>query len=1141
MVTVQGIVASRTDVRLLDANQPITREIKTGDEHSYEVVVAADQYIEVAAEQQGVNLTMALVAPTGERLLEVDSERGKNGTESLARIAETAGTYRVEVRVVGKNAAAGGYRITLRAFRSPTAQDRVLDEARRLTEESRKLRGKGAYGDAVAAALRALTLRETALGANDLLVADSLDGLAELYDVTGDYTKSEPILLRALTIRATVLGADHPDVAKTLDNLAWIAASRQDYARAETLYRRAIAIQEQVFGADDLEVATTLDDFARLYNAKGAYEQALELTLRVLSIRERVVGPDDAGFATALHSVAFVYESKGDFSKAESWYLRALTTSEKALGADDPKYAFAVDNLARIFVFQGDYARAEPLMQRALAIREKALGPDHPETARSLNNLSALSLRTGDFAKAATLAARSLATWERRLAPDNPLIAPALNNLARAYERAGDYAAAEPLYRRALAIREKFLDPSHSTIGDSLNDLGQLYLRTGKDDLEAERLFRRSREVLEKALGSQHWSIARSVTNLAELYERRGEEFRAQEFYQLALTIRENALGPDHADVASSLDRLASFYQRRGDVPKALALMSRSGDIRERNLTSNLPLGSERQKIGYLELFSKDTDNALSLHARLAPQDARALQFAFTTLLRRKGRGLDAMTDTLSALRDRSNPDDKAVLSQLSDERSQLAVLTLKGPDKTNPSEYLSLVKQREDEVDRLEADVSRRSLEFRVRSSPITLAAVKSAIPAGAALIEFGRYRPLAPASSVIEPAARYAAYVLSVDGDARWADLGDAAAIDGALEQWRLALRDPNRSDVRRLARAADAKLMQPVRMLLGASTHLLVSPDGPLNLVPFAALVDEGGRYLVERYTVTYLTSGRDLLRFQVARASRSTPVVVADPAFGRPALVAPAGAVDYSQVFFGPLPGASAEVRALKDLLPRAAFFVGDQATETVVKKVGGPSILHIATHGFFLQDRPGPADTLATSAPTLRRTSTAAGNRPSPSGAGVTRLGRFAVYTDNPLLRSGLALAGANRGTSGSDDGILTALEAAGLDLWGTKLVVLSACDTGVGDVKNGDGVYGLRRALVLAGAESQMMSLWPVSDRSTSDLMAGYYKRLTNGDGRGKALREVQMEMLRSKPDAHPHYWAGFILSGQWASLDGTR
>ncbi len=137
-----------------------------------------------------------------------------------------------------------------------------------------------------------------------------------------------------------------------------------------------------------------------------------------------------------------------------------------------------------------------------------------------------------------------------------------------------------------------------------------------------------------------------------------------------------------------------------------------------------------------------------------------------------------------------------------------------------------------------------------------------------------------------------------------------------------------------------------------------------------------------------------------------------------------------------------------------------------------------------------------------------------------------------------MLRSGLALAGANRK---DESGILTALEASGLNLWGTKLVVLSACDTGIGQVRNGEGVYGLRRALVLAGAETQMMSLWPVSDRSTRDLMVSYYRDLVAGRGRGEALRRAQLQMLQSKSHAHPYYWASFIQTGEWSNLDGKR
>jgi CHAT domain-containing protein len=197
--------------------------------------------------------------------------------------------------------------------------------------------------------------------------------------------------------------------------------------------------------------------------------------------------------------------------------------------------------------------------------------------------------------------------------------------------------------------------------------------------------------------------------------------------------------------------------------------------------------------------------------------------------------------------------------------------------------------------------------------------------------------------------------------------------------------------------------------------------------------------------------------------------------------------------------------------------------GEGATKSALKQTVAPRILHIATHGFFLQTPQTVADGNARAATTTR---------------GV----EAAAESDNPLLRSGLALAGANRrGAATDDDGILTALEASGLNLWGTKLVVLSACDTGLGEVRNGEGVYGLRRAFVLAGAESLVMSLWPASDYSTRTLMTSYYRNLKQGLGRGAALRQVQLEMLKRNPQLHPFYWANFIQSGEWVNLDGRR
>ena len=267
----------------------------------------------------------------------------------------------------------------------------------------------------------------------------------------------------------------------------------------------------------------------------------------------------------------------------------------------------------------------------------------------------------------------------------------------------------------------------------------------------------------------------------------------------------------------------------------------------------------------------------------------------------------------------------------------------------------------------------------------------------------------------------------------------------------------------------------------------------------------------------------------MRLQTLRESKSAPVVVADPVFGDPSVITPRRSIglngdvstqiDYSKFFFGPLPGVGDEVRALKTFLPAATFFTREQATEANLKRVNGPSILHVATHGFFLENI----------APEKN------------SGIVKTRVENQAARIENPLLRSGLALAGANQGRSGDDDGVLTALEATALNLWGTKLVVLSACDTGVGEVKSGDGVYGLRRALFLAGTESQLMSLWPVSDRSTHDLMVRYYQELVKDTGRGEALRRAQLAMLRDSTRRHPYYWASFILAGEWANLKGQR
>ena len=484
----------------------------------------------------------------------------------------------------------------------------------------------------------------------------------------------------------------------------------------------------------------------------------------------------------------------------------------------------------------------------------------------------------------------------------------------------------------------------------------------------------------------------------------------------------------------------------------------------------------------------------------------------------------------MTTLRDHLTAENRLLLDRLVADRSRLAALIFRQSGRQLSGEETAEVARLEDEAGRLEADVSARSSEFRVRLQRASISRVSEAIPDAAALVEIALYQPYDAKLQSFGP-PHYVAYVLTHDGTIKSAELGDAAIIHANISRWRDALKDSTGKDHKQIARQLDERVMRPIRGLLGSIHKVLISPDGMLNLVPFEALVDEKNNYLIESYSFTYLTSGRDLLRLKETAPNKQDAVIIADPLFNldrnrstsQSHTPSTRRSVDFTKVTYAPLPRTAQEAEAIHAIMPSSRVLTGRQATETVLKQVRAPRILHVATHGFFLSDRKEPVGNASRQ---LVKEDTTQSTPP----------------IQNPLLRSGIVLAGASQLEDGEGgDGILTALEVAGLDLWGTKLVVFSACDTGLGDVEDGEGVYGLRRALVIAGAASQVTSLWQVDDEATRDLMVNYYTRLQRGEGRGEALRNAQLNMLKSSDRSHPYYWASFIQLGDWRKLDITR
>ncbi|WP_397327044.1 tetratricopeptide repeat protein [Nostoc sp. FACHB-110] len=934
----------------------------------------------------------------------------------------------------------------------------------------------------------------------------------------GKYSEAIPLAERVLAIRKQILGEEHPDVAGSLNNLAALYKSQGRYADAEPLYRQALSMKKRLLGQEHPDVANSLNSLAELYNSQGRYADAEPLFRQALSMRKRLLGQEHPDVATSLNNLAALYESQGRYADAEPLFRQALSMRKRLLGQEHPDVATSLNNLAALYESQGRYADAEPLFRQALSMRKRLLGQEHPDVATSLNNLAALYESQGRYADAEPLFRQALSMRKRLLGQEHPDVATSLNNLAALYNSQGRYADAEPLYRQALSMNKRLLGQEHPDVATSLNNLAALYNSQGRY-ADAEPLYRQALSMNKRLLGEEHPDVATSLNNLAALYNSQGRYADAEPLFRQALSMKKRLLGEEHPSVATSLNNLAALYWGQGDINRTLEFFTQGLKVEEHNLTLNLAVGFERQKRDYINTISATTYSSISLHLNSATKNPTATTLALNTVLQRKGRILDVLTNNQQILRQRLDPESQTLLTNLTNTQSQLAHLFYNRPETLPLEQYRTQVFQLETKIKQLEDQLSRRSEEFRTQSQPVTIETIQKLIPGDAALVELVQYQPFNPKAAPDKRFGkpRYAVYILSAKGETKGIDLGDTETIQKTIELFRDDLRDRGTdiTQVKQSARNLDKILMQPVRKLLGNTRKILLSPDSALNLIPFEALVDENNRYLVENYSFTYLTSGRDLLRLQNHSPSQQPPVIIADPDFNKPGEIVArqpnansidaknTRSIDLSQRTFSPLPATAKEAEAISILL-KVKLLTGVKATEGAVKQVKSPRILHIATHGFFEN---------------------------APANKEKTTL------DDNPLLLSGLVFAGLKPRQSGGEDGILTALETTALNLVGTKLVVLSACDTGLGNISAGEGIYGLRRALVIAGSESQMISLWKVDDDATKELMVAYYKKLLDNQGRSEALRQTQLEMLKGEKYQHPYFWAAFIPSGDWKPM----
>ena len=993
---------------------------------------------------------------------------------------------------------------------------------------------------------RALEISQR-LAPDSSLVVESLRNLGKSYEEgnnpylegsnTSDANHASEHFLAALRIQTKLAPSGSIEQADILADLGAMEMVLTDFVAAHRYLEEAVALSERLAPGSML-LGKSLGALANLELQEGDLPSARGHSQRTLIIAENLHRANDV--ASGLISLGVIAGAQHDFASANDYFEKALAIFQKKW-PNGMGVLVAQMDIAQNRYNQGDLASALEQFRRTITLVQKKLG-DSVEVAAQLSEMGDILRDQGDLGSAADYYHKAL-EMRQKVAPESLHVANSLYDLAKLERARRNRSLAMEYGLRALQLSQKSC-PDSSCVPEILNDLGELAYEQG-DLASSEGYLRRAAEIREKYLGPTHPDLARSLNDLA-------------------LTL--------------------AASRKRG--PEALEMALRAENIGTEHLRVSVRTMSERQALAYEGIRASGLDLALTLTAD-HPNTASARRQVFDAVIHSRALVFDELAARHRSAYGSGDPEVTQLANQLASARAQLATLVFRGVGDGTPQAYRKFLDDARDRKEKAERALAEKSIVFRQDQARAKLGVneISTSLPPDAALVAFARYNrhdlQRAGAGQVApEPVPSYAAFVLRAGGhEPGFVPLGTAREIENLLAAWRRGITEQaeastvsaktDESSYRRAGAALRRRIWDPLVPGLSNASVVFVVPDAALHLVSLASLPVGLSQYLVEtKPLIHYLSAERDLVPEQSSQQGKGI-LVVGNPAFDQAGKLTLASTQQSAPVStatgttgtllrgtrsacgtfqtlrFPPLPGSQQEAENIAALWRQSSAgegapimrgsavqrdrgellqMTGAEASPVAFEQFApGKRVLHVATHGFFLE---GSCES-------------AVQRRSDPSKRDENILPATA---ENPLLLSGLAFAGANRRASAKPDetdGILTAEEIAGINLAGVDWAVLSACDTGVGDIKVGEGVFGLRRAFQVAGAKTVIMSLWPVEDETTRQWMGTLYREhFLNGKDSGESVRAASLQILRERrakhQSTHPFYWGAFIAAGDW-------
>lgn len=979
---------------------------------------------------------------------------------------------------------------------------------------------KKSYTEAEQYYLQAKTIRANALGTHHLDYVQVLNNLGSMYKDMGKYAQSEMCWSEAVDLRAILLGKEHPDYAYGLNELGLCYLETAQYEKAASAFKETSAFWAKKSGKECVDYAVSTNNLGLVYLKSGQYTESERALTEGLKIREKIVGKEHPDYASSLNNLANLYSSQGFYERAEPLLIAAKNIREKAYGKTNLRYAWSVNNLANLYLGLGKFDKADPLLAEALQIKAQTVGKKHPDYATTLNNQGSVYLNMGIYDKAIALFSEGKMIRETELGKDHPDYATNLENLALVYGCVGNYDQAETLLEEALSIDEKVRGDDHPETISTLINLASNCIDKG-DLNRAETLLTQAMDKLKSRSDTISDAYKNGLDLLGKFYLKKRDYPSAQTWLERALTASKRISGNQEQSTRILFD-LSAVHWAKGDLNTAERYLTEGLNIQKQLQTRAARHLSEEELSGYVHKTSQQSDYAISF-SEVRPQ---AASIAYDDVLFQKGFLLNIVTQTSREAV--NHPEIADLYERMKGLHRRLAIEYAKAPNNQQG------VAALEAEANILEKELSQRVAGIGQALQQVTWPMIQAKLKPDEASLEFVHFQRNTNASMASDDAWMYGVLVLLPGQQSpRLITLCPAQEVEKLLAANG---RTPSAIVQQVYGTPTLYRLLwQPIEDVLSGIKTVYFSPAGLLHRINLEALPTHDNGKLADRFNFVRLRSTRQLaISDDTSELQGKDAVLMGGIQYDAESLAATAqipatsnsmraGIWQMSEtdsvrrVASWPyLKWTKVEVSAAADALTNAGWqaktYTDTTASEGFFKTLGqskpSPRVVHLATHGFFFSDPP---------------------ETPVRNSVAIQ-------YSQNPMIRSGLILAGANyawkyghSARPDEEDGILTAYEISQMNFQNTELVVLSACETGLGDIRGNEGVYGLQRAFKIAGAQNIIMSLWQVPDYQTQEFMYQFYTAWQDSKHSvPDAFYRAQKKMQARYND--PFYWAGFVL-----------